>query len=131
MATGEQRIDKWLFFARVSKSRSLAQKLTASGAVRVNREKTTSVAKLVRAGDVLTLSLPQGVKLLKVLEPGVRRGPASEAALLYEDLTPPVEATPVAVASDAPTRDAPGYTPSDRPPTKRERRALGRLKGGE
>ena len=119
----EQRIDKWLFFARVCKSRSLAQKLTQSGAVRINREKTTSAAKLVRPGDVLTVTLGGGVKVLKILDPGERRGPAPEAQTLYEDLTPP----PVKPETAAEAAAAIGYQPSDRPPNKRERRALDRL----
>ncbi|WP_369413033.1 RNA-binding S4 domain-containing protein [Antarcticirhabdus aurantiaca] len=86
---GGQRIDKWLFFARVAKSRSLAQKIVASGAVRVNREKIANVARLVRPGDVLTLSLHGRVRVLKVVDGGSRRGPASEAATLFEDLAPP------------------------------------------
>ncbi|WP_182086938.1 RNA-binding S4 domain-containing protein [Aureimonas sp. ME7] len=86
---GEQRIDKWLFFARVVKSRSLAQKLALSGAVRVNREKVSHAARIVRPGDVLTISINDRVRVLKVLDPGERRGPAPEAATLFEDLTPP------------------------------------------
>lgn len=82
----EQRIDKWLFFARVVKSRSLAQKLAVSGAVRVNREKIASASRLVRPGDVLTLSMPREIRVLRILNGGERRGPASEARLLYEDL---------------------------------------------
>ena len=88
MAAGEQRIDKWLFFARVVKSRSLAQKLAVSGAVRVNREKISHSARLVRPGDVLTISVHDRIRVLKVLDSGERRGPAPEAALLFEDLTP-------------------------------------------
>lgn len=127
MSGAEQRIDKWLFFARVCKSRSLAQKLTLSGAVRINREKTTSVSKLVKPGDVLTVSLGGGVKVLKILDPGSRRGPAVEAQTLYEDLTPPPEKPETAAEAAA----AIGYSPSERPPTKRERRALDRLRWDE
>ncbi|WP_062218411.1 RNA-binding S4 domain-containing protein [Aureimonas sp. D3] len=90
-AGGEQRIDKWLFFARVVKSRSLAQKLALSGAVRVNREKVGHAARIVRPGDVLTISVHERVRVLRVLDPGLRRGPASEAARLFEDLTPPAQ----------------------------------------
>ncbi|SKA30376.1 RNA-binding S4 domain-containing protein [Consotaella salsifontis] len=116
----EQRIDKWLFFARVVKSRSLAQKLVQSGVVRVNRDKVDSAARPVRPGDVLTIPLHGHVRVLKVLEPGTRRGPASEAQSLYEDLSPP-----------KPPREAPltdGFNPGDRAPHKRERRALERLR---
>ena len=127
MPGAEQRIDKWLFFARVCKSRSLAQKLTLSGAVRINKEKTTSAAKLVRPGDVLTVTLGAGVKVLRILDPGERRGPAVEAQTLYEDLTPP----PVTPETAAEAAAAIGYQPSDRPPTKHERRALDRMRWNE
>ncbi|WP_082529364.1 RNA-binding S4 domain-containing protein [Aurantimonas sp. Leaf443] len=90
MSESGQRIDKWLFFARVVKSRSLAQKLVTAGAARINRDKTDNPARAVRPGDVLTITLRGGVRILKVLAPGERRGPAPEAALLYEDLRPPL-----------------------------------------
>ena len=93
MAGEGQRIDKWLFFARLAKSRSVAQKLALSGAVRVNREKIASAARIVRAGDVLTLATARQVRVLKIVGSGLRRGPSSEARLLYEDLgAPPPEA---------------------------------------
>ena len=123
MAETGQRVDKWLFFARVAKSRSLAQKLVQAGAVRVNRDKIDSAARLVRPGDTLTLSLKSGIRILTVREPGVRRGPASEAAGLFEDITPSAPKP-----GDAPPEPETGYRPSGRPPTKRERRQLDRLR---
>ncbi len=120
MAAGEQRIDKWLFFARVCKSRSLAQKLTLSGAVRVNREKVGHAARLVRPGDVLTISVADRIRILKVLDPGTRRGPAPETALLFEDLTPAPE--PRADVSSEPSVE-PGERPS-----RREREEARRFK---
>lgn len=82
-----QRIDKWLFFARAVKSRSLAAKLVQAGHVRLNREKIDQAAQLVKPGDVLTMKLERGVVVWRVLLPGKRRGPAEEARTLYEDLT--------------------------------------------
>ena len=84
-----QRIDKWLFFARVVKSRSLAAKLAQAGRVRVNRNKIEQAAYQIKVGDVLTISLERHVLVYRVLAPGARRGPAEEARTLYEDLTPP------------------------------------------
>lgn len=84
-----QRIDKWLWFARVVKTRTLAQKLAVSGRVRVNREKNDSASRPVKAGDTLTIALDAGVRVLRVLLPGTRRGPPAEARLLYDDLSPP------------------------------------------
>lgn len=123
-----QRIDKWLWYARVVKSRSLAQKLVAAGHVRVNRDKVTAPSKSVRAGDVLTVSVARTVRILKVLAPGERRGPAPEAQLLYEDLTPPPPPRDAPVAGPgAPAHREPG---SGRP-TKRERRETDRFRHGE
>ncbi|MBB3997311.1 RNA-binding S4 domain-containing protein [Aureimonas pseudogalii] len=126
MAGSEQRIDKWLFFARVVKSRSLAQKLAISGAVRVNREKVSHSARIVRPGDVLTINVHERIRVLRVLDPGVRRGPASEAAALFEDLTPSTEPPE---GSDAAGPATPGIASieANGRPTRRERRDAGRL----
>lgn len=87
-ATGRQRVDKWLFFARAVKSRSLAAKLVQAGHVRLNRDKIDQPAHAVKPGDVLTIRLERRVLVWRVLAPGARRGPAEEAQALYEDLTP-------------------------------------------
>ncbi|EKF18965.1 RNA-binding S4 domain-containing protein [Nitratireductor pacificus] len=115
-----QRIDKWLFFARVVKSRSLAAKLAQGGRVRVNRNKIEQAAHPVKAGDVLTITLDRRILVYRVLAPGNRRGPAEEARLLYEDLTPPVAEAP-ADQTPALRRD-----PGAGRPTKKQRRALDR-----
>ena len=85
---GRQRIDKWLFFSRAVKSRSLAAKLVVSGRVRINRDKAAQASDLVKAGDVLTITLDRRIMVWKVLNPGTRRGPAEEARQLYEDMSP-------------------------------------------
>ena len=82
-----QRIDKWLFFARIVKSRSRAAKAVMDGQVRVNREKVTKPATEVGVGDIITLALRGRVRVLKVLGFSHRRGPAPEAELLYQDLS--------------------------------------------
>jgi ribosome-associated heat shock protein Hsp15 len=89
-----QRIDKWLFFARVVKSRSLAAKLAASGHVRVNREKIAQASHQVKPGDVLTIAIDRRVLVYRIAAPGTRRGPADEARRLYEDITPAASAPP-------------------------------------
>lgn len=119
-AAGSQRIDKWLFFTRVVKSRSLAQKLVLAGSVRINSEKIDQPAALVKPGDGVTIKLDRRVLVYRVLLPGVRRGPAEEARTLYEDLTP----APAARA-DQPVVPAQREPGSGRP-TKRERRAIDR-----
>lgn len=85
--TERQRLDKWLWFARVVKSRSLAAQLVIDGFVRVNAKKIDQPAKPVSPGDVLTIALERDIKVLKVIAPGTRRGPATEARLLFEDLS--------------------------------------------
>ena len=129
MAGSEQRIDKWLFFARVVKSRSLAQKLAVSGAVRVNREKVSHSARIVRPGDVLTINVHERIRVLRVLDPGVRRGPAGEAAALFEDLTPSPAAPDASEGPDEAGPAAPGVASieANGRPTRRERRDAGRL----
>jgi ribosome-associated heat shock protein Hsp15 len=82
-----QRLDKWLWFARVVKSRTMAVELIGGGKVRVNRTRVHKPSHLLRAGDVLTVALREEVRILKVLAIGERRGPPQEARLLYRPLT--------------------------------------------
>ena len=124
-AAGRQRLDKWLWFARVVKTRTLAAKLVSDGHVRVNAQKVDAPAKQVVAGDVLTISLERQVRILKVLAPGNRRGPYEEARLLYEDLSP--EPLPKDHVPDlGPMRDEGAGRP-----TKRDRRQLSAWLGRE
>lgn len=87
-----QRLDKWLFFSRAAKSRTLAQKLIEAGFVRVNSERTLAPDRQVGPGDVLTMTLGRRLLVWRVRDAGSRRGPAPEAATLYEDLTPDLPA---------------------------------------
>lgn len=94
MADSSQRVDKWLWFVRIAKTRSLAAALVSHGKVRVNRQKIAKPSHPVAPGDVLTIALRGGVRVLKVREPGSRRGPAAEARRLYEDLAAPDSGPP-------------------------------------
>jgi len=85
-----QRLDRWLFFARAVKSRTLAQKLVEAGAVRVNSERTTRTDRQVGPGDVLTMTIHAHLLVWRIIAPGARRGPPAEAQTLYEDLSPPL-----------------------------------------
>jgi ribosome-associated heat shock protein Hsp15 len=118
-----QRIDKWLWHARVVRTRSAAAALAASGHVRVNGARVEAPAKPVRAGDVLTVALDARVRVLKVTGFALRRGDAAAGQALYEDLAPPASAT---AADDRPPpvgrRD-----PGSGRPTKQERRAIERF----
>jgi ribosome-associated heat shock protein Hsp15 len=117
-----QRIDKWLFFARMAKSRSLAQVHIQKGHVRVNGERIVQPSHVVKAGDRIELTLERRDVVLVVRLPGTRRGPFEEAKLLYEDLTPPPDETKRLTPFEQALR-APGAGR----PTKRERRAIDRL----
>ncbi len=84
------RADRWLWAARFYKSRSLAAEACEGGKVEVNGH-TAKAHKLVRVDDTLEFTHPHGLKKLKVLAVSDKRGPATEARLLYEDHSPPQE----------------------------------------
>ncbi|TPM07853.1 RNA-binding S4 domain-containing protein [Mesorhizobium sp. B2-3-11] len=125
VAEDRQRIDKWLFFSRAVKSRSLAAKLVVAGRVRINRDKAAQASDLVKPGDVLTITLDRRIFVWKVLGAGVRRGPAEEARTLYEDMSPPLAPKADALPDAIPALREAG---SSRP-TKKERRQTDRLLG--
>jgi ribosome-associated heat shock protein Hsp15 len=85
------RLDKWLWFARFAKTRSLAAKLCASGAVTIGGAAVQKPGHLVRVGDVLTLRLGRVLRCITVLALGARRGAAAEARLLYDEPAPPIK----------------------------------------
>lgn len=121
MRDDQQRIDRWLWHARVVRTRALAATLASSGHVRVNGQRIAAPGRGVRIGDVLTVALPGAVKVLRVSAFAERRGGAAQAQQLYDDLSPPPsheEAAPGPAARD----------PGSGRPTKRERRALERLR---
>jgi ribosome-associated heat shock protein Hsp15 len=86
VAPERQRIDKWLWHARVVRSRESAAALAASGHVRVNGMKVRAPAALVRRGDVVTVALDHSVRVMRVCGFASRRGDAEEARRLFEDL---------------------------------------------
>ena len=81
-----QRLDKWLWHARVVKARTSAAALVAQGHVRINGVREQSPGHAVKAGDVLTIGLDRGVRVLKVIGFSDRRGDAQAARVLYDDL---------------------------------------------
>jgi ribosome-associated heat shock protein Hsp15 len=113
-----QRLDKWLWYARVCKSRTLAAQLVEDGKVRVNRTRAAKPSHVVRTGDVLTIALRGKVQIVKILAPGVRRGPPAEARLLYE-----------AIGRGRSRSEAPAAhrIPGAARPTKRDRRQIERF----
>jgi len=119
----EVRIDKWLWAARFFKSRTLAAAACNGGKVDVN-DQAVKPSRVVRAGDLLKITLPRAKHVVRVATLTDRRGPGAAAARLYEDLTPP---PPPREARIAPTAYRP---PGAGRPTKRERRLMDRLTSG-
>jgi ribosome-associated heat shock protein Hsp15 len=122
------RLDKWLWFARFVKTRSLATRLVVDGRMRVNGAPTQKAHYSVKPGDVLTFPLGPHIRVIKVVALGVRRGPATEAQLLYEDLDPP---RPPAAADAAAAPQFEDRKPGAGRPTKRDGRKIARLKSAE
>ena len=81
-----QRIDKWLWHARMVRTRGDAAALATAGFVRVNGKRMTAASHLVRIGDVITLALDRSVRVVRVEGTCERRGNASAARVLYRDL---------------------------------------------
>lgn len=126
IGSGTQRLDKWLWFARVVKTRTLAASLILGGKVRVNRVRADKPSQPVRPGDVITVTAHSRVRILKVAAAGERRGSATVAQALYEDLTPQMPTPDAQGDPGTPQRD-----PGAGRPTKRERRAIERLRRDE
>lgn len=126
MPDPSQRIDKWLWFARFAKTRTLAAGLVSNGRIRINRAKVSKPSATVKPGDVITASLGRRVRVVKVIDPGKRRGPATEALRLYEDLTPAPE---IPISGQRGSRSDSPFglrTPGAGRPTKRDRRLIDR-----
>ena len=123
MTAPRQRIDKWLWHARVVKTRTLAQRLVERGYVRLNGTRIQSPSQTIKIGDVLTIALDERVKVLEVRDFAEARGSAPLAQRLYTDRSPPPvprpERPPTGIARD----------PGTGRPTKRDRREIDRIKG--
>lgn len=89
MTASQQRIDKWLWFSRLFKTRTLAAKIVNSGKIRINHQRITKASHEVQIGDTITYVANKKVRILKIAGIGARRGPAPEAVLLYDDISPP------------------------------------------
>lgn len=120
------RVDRWLWFARFFKSRSIAAKMVQSRKVRLNSAIVTKPSVTVKAGDVLTFQQAKDIRVVKILAIGTRRGPAPEAQALYEDLAPKEEK---AEKTDKPSQSKTFVREQGAGrPTKADRRALDKLK---
>jgi ribosome-associated heat shock protein Hsp15 len=120
-----QRIDKWLWHARIVRTRSAAATLVNSGYVRINGARVDAASRAAKTGDVVTIALDRVVKVLKVQGFCERRGDATLAQTLYEDLTeplpPPEQRVPQVAARE----------PGASRPTKRDRRLIDKFTSGE
>ncbi|HYE01463.1 MAG TPA: RNA-binding S4 domain-containing protein [Alphaproteobacteria bacterium] len=83
------RLDKWLWYARFCKSRSLATQMCEAGTIRLSGSLVSKAHQSVKPGDVLTFPQGRHIRVVRVLALGDHRGPASAAQALYEDLAPP------------------------------------------
>ncbi|MGE0630185.1 MAG: RNA-binding S4 domain-containing protein [Hyphomicrobiaceae bacterium] len=134
---GEQRLDKWLWFARVIKTRTQAAQLVTDGKVRVNRQRSSKPSQALKPGDVVTVTVRGHVRVLKVLAPGERRGPPAEARLLFDEVKGERERESPSSASGAQSVQAPlstGPVQHERSggrPTKRDRRVTRRFLEGK
>jgi len=115
--TAKLRIDKWLWFARFFKTRSLATKVVSGGHVRVNGQKISKSSHSISPGDVLTFPQAKEIRVVRIEQLGERRGPAPEAQSLYFDMTERKEKVP----------PSPRFEGKGRP-SKRDRRNLDLMK---
>ena len=82
------RLDIYLYYIRIFKSRSIATKFVSTNRLRISGQVTQKPHKMISIGDILTLTINDNIKILKVLDIPNRRGPYSESLNFYEDLTP-------------------------------------------
>ena len=127
MTGGSLRLDKWLWYARFVKTRSLATRLVVDGRMRVNGAPTQKAHYAIKVGDVLTFPLGPHIRVVRVLALGSRRGPAAEAQSLYEDLDPP--RAPAAQQAATPSFEE--RRPGSGRPSKRDGRKIAQLKSNE
>jgi ribosome-associated heat shock protein Hsp15 len=117
------RIDRWLWAARFYKSRTLATRACDGGKIDVNGN-GAKAHKSVKPGDLVEISIGDWRRKVKILQLSEKRGPASVASLLYEDMSPPPPAKDAWLFSHTPRRSQGAGRP-----TKKERRQLNKLKG--
>ena len=120
--TEKIRLDTWLWYARFYRSRSLSSKAILGGKVRVNSNKIIKPASKVKINDVLTINHVNMVRVIQVQSLGSRRGPASEAQLLYKDLSEDItDPSNIKHVSEKPKKE------TNKRPTKKDRRILDKI----
>ena len=122
------RLDKWLWYARCFKTRAQASKAISNGRFRLDGDLMSKPHRQAKSGQVLTFSQGARIRVVRIKVLGARRGPASEAASLYDDLAPIMSATESNKPAVAQAFEE-GQVGGGRS-TKRQRRETGRLKAG-
>ena len=122
------RLDKWLWHARFFKTRVLASKAISNGNFRLDSELMSKPHRQAKCGQVLTFSQGTRIRVVRIKALGSRRGPAREAALLFDDLAPIVSTPENKQLSPRPIFE--NRQAGDGRPTKRHRRETDRLKAG-
>ena len=118
------RLDIYLYYIRIFKSRSIATKFVLTNRLRISGQVTHKPHKMISVGDVLTMTINDNIKILKVLDIPNRRGPYSESLNFYEDITP-IESISKKESSNVNIK----FIERVGRPTKRERRQTDRLMG--
>ena len=118
------RLDIYLYYIRIFKSRSIATKFVLTNRLRISGQVTQKPHKMISVGDVLTMTINNNIKILKVLNIPNRRGPYPESLNFYEDITP-IEIIPKKESNNIDIK----FVERVGRPTKRERRQTDRLMG--
>ena len=118
------RLDLYLYYIRIFKSRSIATKFVSTNRLRISGQVTQKPHKMISIGDVLAMTINDNIKILKVLDIPNRRGPYSESLNFYEDITP-LESIPKKESHKPDIK----FVERVGRPTKRERRQTDRLMG--
>jgi ribosome-associated heat shock protein Hsp15 len=119
------RLDKWLWYARFFKTRVMATRAIAGGRFRLDGEVMSKPHRAAIIGQTLTFAQGANIRVIRIVALGSRRGPASEAMLLYKDLA---SLQPKTVNTAAHDPDFEAREKGAGRPTKRERRLTDRLK---
>ena len=118
------RLDIYLYYIRIFKSRSISRKFVLTNRLRISGQVTHKPHKMISIGDVLTMTINDNIKILKVLDIPNRRGPYSESLNFYEDITP-IES----ISKKKSLKPDIKFVERVGRPTKRERRQTDRLMG--
>ena len=117
-------LDIYLYYIRIFKSRSIATKFVLTNRLRISGQVTQKPHKMISVGDVLTMTINDNIKILKVLDIPSRRGPYPESLNFYEDITP----IKILTKKESSNIDIKFVERGGRP-TKKERRQTDRLMG--